>query len=155
MNHVTQDFADLLHALLDHEVPFVVFGAQAVIAHGVSDRVTGDLDVYVKPGPHIAPRVLAVLRQIYYPPHTVGADLEVFSRPGEGIWMGLEPQRIDLHTELLGITDPLESTVTLEVHGVPSPVLSIPVLIASKLASGRDKDLEDVAALRRLQGAGA
>jgi hypothetical protein len=44
------DFRDLLRALLDAGVRFLVVGAHALAAHGVP-RMTGDLDVWVEPTP--------------------------------------------------------------------------------------------------------
>jgi len=145
-----QDFTDMLQALAACGVPHVVFGAQAVIAHGVGDRVTGDLDVYVEPSPEHAPRVLRAMASIGYPPRIVGADEALFSSPGQGVYMGFEPVRIDLHTEVLGVADPLAGAATLMVHGALAPVLSLEKLVASKRASGRAKDAADVARLLAL-----
>lgn len=40
----------------------------------------------------------------------------------------------------------------IEVDGVRLPVAAVDDLVAMKQAAGRPRDLEDVAALRRLQG---
>jgi len=45
---LNDDFQDLLRALQDARVDFVVVGAHAMAVHGVP-RATGDLDVVVRP----------------------------------------------------------------------------------------------------------
>lgn len=63
---MTEDFLDLLAALLQKGARFLVFGAHAMAVHGVP-RATGDMDLWVKPEPQDAARVwdalLALVRR--------------------------------------------------------------------------------------------
>lgn len=45
---MNEDFRDLLFAMVDTGVRFLVVGAHALAVHGVP-RATGDLDVWVEP----------------------------------------------------------------------------------------------------------
>lgn len=58
---MNQDFLDILHALSDAEVRFLVVGAYAVGVHG-HPRATGDLDLWVEASPENAPRIWKALR---------------------------------------------------------------------------------------------
>ena len=57
---VNADFRDLIQALLGHDVRFLVVGGIALAAHGLP-RVTGDMDVWVRPDAANAERVYAAL----------------------------------------------------------------------------------------------
>src|SRR5690606_29375781 len=57
---VNRDFLDLLEALRDRQVRFLVVGAHALAAHGFP-RATGDLDVWVAIEPTNAQRVWQAL----------------------------------------------------------------------------------------------
>jgi hypothetical protein len=50
---MNDDFVDLLRALSEAEVRFLVVGAYALAIHG-HPRATGDLDVWVEPTPESA-----------------------------------------------------------------------------------------------------
>ncbi len=54
------DFRDLLAAFNARGVDFLIVGAHALAAHGLV-RATKDLDVWVRPEPQNAERVLAAL----------------------------------------------------------------------------------------------
>jgi len=52
---MNEDFRDLLSALCDAEVRFMIIGAYAVGIHG-HPRATKDLDVWIEASPENAPR---------------------------------------------------------------------------------------------------
>ena len=54
---LNEDFEDLLRALLESDVEFLLVGAHALAVHG-APRATGDLDVFVKPTQDNAGRVV-------------------------------------------------------------------------------------------------
>jgi Nucleotidyl transferase of unknown function (DUF2204) len=144
-----RDFKDLLSTFNAHGVEYLVVGAHALAAHG-HVRATKDLDVWVRPVPENAPRVIAALNAFGAPTHTLTeAD---FSTPGITFQIGVEPVRIDVITAVDGITfEPAwEHRVSADYGGEPVSVLSREDLIRNKLASARPQDLADVAALERL-----
>jgi catalase len=57
---VNRDFRDLLAEFNAHRVEYLVVGAHALAAHG-HVRATKDLDVWVRPDPQNAKRVIQAL----------------------------------------------------------------------------------------------
>ena len=57
---VQPDFRDLLKLFNAHKVEYVVIGGYALAFHG-APRYTGDLDIFVKPNPENAQRIMKAL----------------------------------------------------------------------------------------------
>jgi hypothetical protein len=95
----------LFARLEKNRVKYVIIGGVAAILHGVP-RMTGDIDIFIEPGPENARRMLNAL--------------------GDLGWANKQIQSVDDQKFY---------------------IISKSDLIASKLASGRKKDLDDVAAL--------
>jgi hypothetical protein len=150
---MNDDFVDLLRALNETSTEFLIVGAHAMAVHGVP-RATGDLDVLVKPDADNARRVLHALRQFGAPVEAHGVVAQDFERPGTVYQIGLPPRRIDLLTEISGITFAAawSSRVSAQMGGQPVSVLGLQALITNKRASGRPKDLVDVSLLELKAG---
>ena len=56
------DYKDMLLALSDAKIDFLLVGAYAVPAHG-HPRATGDLDLWVRPNAETAPKVYQVIAE--------------------------------------------------------------------------------------------
>ena len=143
---MNQDFLDLLRAFIDHKVRFLVVGAYALGVHG-RPRATGDLDVWVDATPGNAANVMRALEQFGAPTGQVAqAD---FSRPGAVFQMGLPPLRIDVLTELSGLTfeQAWPGRIQANFGPVTADVIGREAFIRNKRATGRAKDLGDVEAL--------
>lgn len=139
---MNQDFRDLLRALLDHDVRFLVVGAYALAVHG-HPRATGDIDVWVDATPDNAARVYRALQAFGAPLMDLSeADL---ATPGVVFQMGLPPRRIDILTRLSGIDfDAAWRARTESRFGdVVVPVIGFDHLITNKRATGRPKDVVD------------
>src|SRR5213596_304118 len=95
------DFVDLLREFIAAEVRFLVVGAYALALHG-RPRATGDLDVWVEARPENAARVMRALAA-FGAPLTDIAESD-FSREGVTYQIGVPPGRIDILTDLTGIT---------------------------------------------------
>ncbi len=94
------DFRDLLAAFNARGVEFLVVGAHALAAHGLV-RATKDLDLWVRPDPDNARRVLAALADFGAPLHDL--TVEDLSRPGLIFQIGVEPIRIGVITVIDGV----------------------------------------------------
>ena len=143
------NYSDLLSAFLAHEVKFLVVGAYALGVHGRS-RATMDFDVWVEPSPENAPRVMAALREFGAPLHGVTeADL---SSAGVGLHIGVPPIRIDVLTELSGITfhEAWPGRVAARLGDVPCAVIGPTEMLTNKRAAARAKDLADAEALEQI-----
>jgi hypothetical protein len=141
------DFAEMLSALSEAGADYLIVGAHALAAHGFP-RATGDLDIWVRPAPDNAACVLAAL-------HAFGAPLFDLSaadltRLGTVFQLGVVPNRIDILTEISGVTfeDAWPRRVVLTIEGQPLPFLGREDLERNKRAAGRPKDVADLAALR-------
>lgn len=146
---MTDDWFDLLAALLDARARFLVVGAHALAVHGIP-RGTQDLDVWVDPDPANTDRVWRALTEFGAPLESLGVTRDDLRRPDTVVQIGLPPNRIDLLTSISGIPD-FESAwterVEHDVRGRRVPFLGRAALIRNKRASARRKDLADVEAL--------
>ena len=140
------DFVDLLRAFVDRDVRFMIVGAYALGVHG-RPRATGDLDVWIDATPENAGRVMAALQHFGAPTDQVTA--EDFSRPGIVFQMGLPPVRIDLLTQLSGVTfaDAWPGRTRARMGEVEVDVIGRAAFLRNKRATGRARDLGDIEAL--------
>jgi hypothetical protein len=142
---LNDDFADMLQALTDAKVEFLIVGAHALAAHGLL-RATGDIDILVRPEPANAARVMSALRVFGAPTDNHGVAQSDFEQPGTVYQIGLPPRRIDLLTEISGVTfqEAWDSRVEALLADRCVAVLGRDALLRNKRAAGRDKDLVDV-----------
>jgi hypothetical protein len=141
-----QDFLDLLRAFIDRSVRFMIVGAYALGVHG-RPRATGDLDVWVDPTPDNAECIIRALEQFGAPIGQItAAD---FSRPGIVFQMGLPPLRIDVLTELSGLTfsEAWSSRTQAPFGPLTVDVIGREAFVKNKRATGRARDLGDIEAL--------
>lgn len=137
------DFRDLLAAFNARGVEYIVVGAYALAAHGLV-RATKDLDVWVRPDPANAERVIAALADFGAPLHDLTAgDL---ATPGLIFQIGVEPIRIDVITTIDGVEFPeaWADRVPARFADQDAAVLSRKHLLINKRTAGRDQDLIDV-----------
>jgi hypothetical protein len=146
---LSPDFRDLLSAFNAHRVEYLVVGAHALAAHG-HVRATGDLDVWVRPEPANARRVLRALREFGAPINDLTeADL---ATPGTVFQIGVAPLRIDVLTAIDGVSfdEAWSDRFTARFAEQPVPVISVRHLIANKRKVGRAQDIADVESLEKL-----
>jgi hypothetical protein len=143
---MNRDFRDILSALSEAEADYLLVGAYALAVHGVP-RATGDIDLWVRPSPGNAGRVWQALEAFGAPLHDL--TLSDLSAPGIVFQIGVIPRRIDIITELSGLDfdEAWSSRVMVDLDGCSVQVLSRACLISNKRASGRPKDLADLALL--------
>jgi hypothetical protein len=147
---LNEDFRDLLVLLADVGVDFVVVGAYALALHG-APRASGDIDVFVRPSPSNAERVVQALAQFGAPLQSAGVTAADLAQPGAVYQIGLPPRRIDLLTEISGVSfdEAWASRIETEVERRIVPFIGRDALLKNKQAAGRPKDLADIARLRR------
>lgn len=144
-----RDWNEFLSLLTSKRVRFLVVGGHAVAGHG-EPRLTEDLDVFVEPTQANAARLRRALVAFGFGENAPTA--ERLAVPGK-IWMlGRKPWRIDLLTRIDGVTfnRAWKGRVKAEFAHGHLYVIGRNDLIANKRASGRDKDLRDVAMLEAL-----
>jgi hypothetical protein len=147
---VIEDFRDVLAALVAVDAKFLVVGAHALAAHGVP-RMTRDLDILVEPSPENARRVWRALADFGAPLETLKireSDLGILDTI---VQLGLPPWRIDIMTSISGVSfaEAWEGRMNDAMLGVQVAFIGRDAFLRNKRASGRAKDLGDVAALER------
>ena len=148
---LNEDYKDMLRALVDEKVRFLLVGAYALAAHGYP-RATMDIDIWVMPGPDNADAVLRALDRFRAPLHNLTkGDLE---KEGTVFQIGVAPRRIDIITLASGLQfeDAFAHASAVEIEGITVHIPSVADLIRNKRASGRTKDLADAEALEELTG---
>lgn len=140
---MNQDFVDLLRAFVAHDVRFLIVGAYALALHG-RPRATGDLDVWVDATPANATRVMQALAAFGAP---LGEIREAdFTTPGVVYQVGVPPGRIDILTELTGITftEAWPDRLRRRFGEVEVDFIGRDAFIRNKRATGRARDLGDI-----------
>lgn len=147
------DFLDLLIALNAADARYLLVGGHAVGLYGCP-RATKDIDVWVEASPDNARRVFSAL-------HAFGAPLgdateADFATPGSGFRMGAPPFRIELLTDISGVTfgEAWPRRETRQLDEITCHVISLDDLLRNKRAAGRLQDRADVEALEKISRRG-
>lgn len=142
MKTFSKDFEDLLQLFNQHQVEFVVVGGWAMAAYG-HQRMTKDLDVLVRATPDNAVRTTQALHQFGAPKSL--CNVRDFEKPGMVTQLGVPPWRIDVITEISGVTfdEAIVDATRFKFLGVTASVISRSALIKNNLVSARIQDLAD------------
>ncbi len=143
--NVHPDFADFLAALERNRVEHVIVGAYALAFLG-APRFTGDVDIWIRPTPANAQALLRAIAEFGLKSLSLN-EQDILS--GQVIQLGSPPMRIDLLTVLDGVTaeeiwdsrqkGPFGEQVVF--------FIGKQALIKNKLATGRPRDIADIASL--------
>ncbi|MBI5246701.1 MAG: hypothetical protein HY923_05935 [Elusimicrobia bacterium] len=139
---LADDFAELVRALNQNKVEFVIVGAHAVAFHGYA-RGTKDLDILIRSTPANIPRVLAALKDFGF--GSLGLKEADFA--GDNVvQLGYPPNRVDLLSVLSGVDT--EKVWRTRVKGtyqrLPAYFISRGCLLENKRAADRGQDRLDV-----------
>jgi hypothetical protein len=137
------DFVDLLRAFIAADVRFLIVGAYALALHG-KPRATGDLDLWIEANPENAARVMRALAEFGAPLTDISVD--DFGRAGVTYQIGVPPGRIDILTELTGLTfaEAWPGRLRRPFGDIEADFIGREALIRNKRATGRAKDLGDI-----------
>ena len=138
-----QDFSEFLKLLNANRVEYLLVGGFAVAIHGYP-RATADMDVWVARNHANSERIVTCLRQFGF--DTPDLVPELFETPERIIRMGEAPLRIEILTDIDGVTfdDCYARANEHLVDGSPVPVISLNDLKVNKRASGCSKDHDDL-----------
>ena len=116
---LNRDYNDILSALSAEGAEFLIVGAYALAAHGIP-RATGDIDIWVRPTPENAMRVMRALKRF-------GAALldlteDDLATADTVFQMGVAPSRIDMMTGISGVTfeQAWPSRLTVAIEPLPA-----------------------------------
>ncbi|MCK9613601.1 MAG: DUF6036 family nucleotidyltransferase [Bacteroidales bacterium] len=152
MNITHPAHQEMLAALLEYKVDFILVGGYAVIFHGYV-RTTGDMDVWLRPTEENKIKLMEVFTQLKFNPGDIKiieklnfSDVVIFH-------IGEEPERIDFLTRIEGLNfdEAFSRKVFLKLENYKFPVLMYDDLITSKIVTGRLKDKADVEQLIKVR----
>jgi hypothetical protein len=137
----------MLSILSEENIDFVLVGAYAMAVHGYP-RATGDLDIFVRPEKDNAEKLYKALAKFGAPLKEV--TLDDFQRPGIIFQIGVAPRRIDIITEIDGVSfdSANKDKIKIDMEGLSIPVISRKKLIINKESTGREKDALDAKVLK-------
>jgi hypothetical protein len=140
------DFRELLALFNVRPVEYLIVGGYALALHG-APRFTGDLDIFVNPDAANAPRILTALAAFGFA--SVGLTLSDFERPDQVGQLGVPPVRIDLITSLTGVSwdEAWAGRIAGRYGDMPVHYIGRAQFVANKRATGRTKDVADLAML--------
>ena len=140
------DFKDFLRLLEENQVKYLLVGGYAVSYYGYP-RATGDMDVWIETGLSNSSRLVAALKTFGF--GSTAPAPEMFSQPDLVIRMGNPPLRIEILTGISGVEfeDCWQRREMLVVDGITVNLINLDNLKTNKAASGRLKDLNDLANL--------
>ena len=131
-----------------------LFGAQAVIVHGVP-RLSADLDVTLALEPDTPDRfawdmeAAGFLLRVSDPAFVLRTRVMPFMHQATGM-------PLDIVLAASGLEDDfLKRAITVDLGGTHVPVIHVEDLVVGKILAGRPKDMEDVKALWQLHGSTA
>ncbi len=146
------DWSEFIGLLIEHDVRFLVVGAHALAAIG-RPRATQDVDFFVEPSRDNAARLGAALRDFGFA--ALADECDKFATPSRMATLGNPPLRIDIMNAIDGVAfqDAWDGRLVAPFGEHEVGFLGPEAFRKNKLASGRPKDLADIALLDETEGA--
>ena len=143
---IPPDFKEFLQLLNAKEVEYLLIGGYAIGYHGYP-RATVDMDVWVAINPVNAEKVAAALVEFGFDVPELSPEL--FLKEDQIIRMGVPPFRLEILTTISGVqfAECYAERVVDSIDGVEINIINLEHLKINKKASGRYKDLNDLANL--------
>lgn len=140
---LNQDYRDILSERSAAGAEYLLVGAYALASHGLV-RATSDIDLWVRPTPDNAERVVAALVAFGAPADQFSVD--TFIEPDRVLQIGVAPLRIDILTTVSGLDfeQAWGRRGLVDLGEVTVPVLCLDDLAANKRATGRPQDIVDL-----------
>jgi hypothetical protein len=144
------DWNEFIGLLNCHRVRYLIVGAHALAIHG-RPRATQDLDVLVEPTADNAARLGEALAAFGFA--VLALESHRFAESDRMATLGRPPLRIDIMTSISGVTfeRAWRGRIRAHIDGHEVGFLGRAEFIANKQASGRPKDLADLALLEEIE----
>ena len=139
----SQDFREFIELLIKHKAEYLIVGGYAVGVHG-HPRYTGDLDIWLNPSPQNADLILQCVNEFGF--SSYGLTQSDFIKQGNVIQLGYPPMRIDLLTEIDGVTfeECYENRKVVVIDDLHVNFIGYEDLLKNKRESGRPRDIDDI-----------
>jgi predicted nucleotidyltransferase len=140
---LSQDFKEFIELLIKHKVEYLIVGGYAVGIHG-HPRYTGDLDIWLNSTSQNALGILNAVNEFGF--SSYGLTQSDFTKPGNIIQLGYPPLRIDLLTQIDGVTFEkcFINKKEVIIEGLNVNFIGYNDLLKNKKESGRARDMDDV-----------
>ena len=137
------DFEEFFRLLNVHKVKYLVVGGYAFAVHAFP-RFTNDLDIWIDTDVKNAEKILQVLNDFGF--KELEVTIEDLTNPDRIIQLGYPPLRIDLITDIDGVdfSTAWENKDSASYGKQKINIINRELFIRNKLASGRQKDKEDL-----------
>ncbi len=144
----SQDMKDLVTLFNKYEVSYVLVGGFAVNYYGYV-RTTIDIDFLLYPSIENARKIMTALQDFGF--GKAGIPQKYFEKSGSAIHLGVEPNRIDLLTHLIGISNDkiFSSFNKVLIDQIPVNIIAYPDLLKAKRNSNRLRDQADADELEK------
>jgi hypothetical protein len=115
------EYVEMLSVLSEEGAAYLVVGGYAFGVHH-EPRATKDLDVFIRPSPSNAKRVIRALERFGAP--LFGLATDDLAVPGNVLQIGVKPRRIDIITAIDGVSfaEAWRSRIMVNLVGVAKPV---------------------------------
>jgi hypothetical protein len=145
---VEEDFEDFIKLLNYHKVKYLIVGAFALIYY-THPRNTGDIDFFIEASSENAKKMMKVLAEFGF--ESLNLKENDFVKPDSIIQLGLIPNRIDIITEISGVTfkQAYENKVAGKIGKQKVFFISPADLLRNKKAAKRIKDMADAELLEK------
>ena len=112
-------------------------------------RTTLDIDFLIYPSKENAEKIMKALDDFGF--GMAGIPKELFEEPGSAVHLGVEPNRIDLLTHLIGISNNqiFSNFQQVELDNIQVNIIAYEDLIQAKKSSKRLRDLADAEELEK------
>lgn len=139
----SQDFKEFVQLLIKNKVEYLIVGGYAVGIHG-HPRYTGDLDIWLNPTRENAELILKSVNEFGFTSFNLSID--DFIKAGNVIQLGYPPLRIDLLTEIDGVTFKkcYSNRLNVIIDDLNVSFIGYADLIKNKKKTGRPRDIDDV-----------
>lgn len=151
MNILYEDAFLILKTMLNKQVDFMLIGGYAVNYYGYN-RVTGDMDVWLKPHNDNKKLLLEALTVLGFDEEGLGKiNTWDFTQP-QSFHIGKQPDKTDFMTHISGVKYEIakQNAIQVTIDGLKLFIIHLTNLIDNKNASGRLKDLADVEYLQKI-----
>jgi predicted nucleotidyltransferase len=140
---LSQDFREFVELLIKNKAEYLIVGGYAVGIHG-HPRYTGDLDIWLNPTETNASLILKTVNEFGF--SSFNLKVEDFTKPGNVIQLGYPPLRIDLLTEIDGVSfeESFQNRKEVDIDGMIVNFIGYKELLKNKQQSGRPRDIDDI-----------
>ncbi len=138
-----QDFREFIELLIENKAEYLIVGGYAVGIHG-HPRYTGDLDIWLNPTIQNAELILRSVNEFGF--SSFNLSVSDFTKPGNVIQLGHPPLRIDLLTEIDGVTfdECFKNKREVTIDDLTVNFIGYNDLLKNKRKSGRPRDIDDL-----------